>query len=92
MRYEWDAAKAVTNWKKHGVAFASVEEFEWDTALVVADERLDYSETRWLALGLIGKRLSLAVTLRGDRIRVISLRRASRKERKLYDGQSQGQR
>jgi len=60
-------------------------------ALVVPDDRLDYGETRWLALGLIGKQLfSLAFTLRDDRIRVISLRRASRKERKLYDGQNQG--
>lgn len=91
MPYEWDDAKAAINRKKHGVELATVEEFDWDTALVVPDDRLDYGETRWLALRLIGKRLfSLAFTLRGNRIRVISLRRTSRKERKLYDGQNQG--
>jgi uncharacterized DUF497 family protein len=93
MRYEWDAAKAAANRKKHGMDFASVQDLDWDTALIVADERFDYGEARWLALGRIKSQLvSLAFTLRGDRIRVISLRRASRKERALYDEQVQGQR
>lgn len=91
MRYEWDAAKAAGNRTKHGVDFASVEGFDWATALIVADERFDYGEERWLALGLIDKQLfSLAFTLRGECVRVVSLRRASRKERKLYEAQNKG--
>ena len=86
MRYEWDAAKAAANRRKHGVSFNAVLDFDWAVALVVADERVDYREPRWLALGMIGARLhSLAFTIRDDRIRVISLRRASRKERTLYE-------
>ena len=86
MRFEWDAAKAAANRRKHGVGFDAVLDFDWTSALVVADERADYGEPRWLALGLIGERLhSLAFTIRGERIRVIGLRAASRKERVLYE-------
>ncbi|HTQ81934.1 MAG TPA: BrnT family toxin [Pseudolabrys sp.] len=86
MEYEWNAAKAAANRRKHGVGFDAVLDFDWTSALVVADERADYGEPRWLALGLIGERLhSLAFTIRGERIRVISLRAASRKERVLYE-------
>ena len=71
MEYEWDEAKSVANWA---------------TAQVVADERADHGEVRWLALGLLGGHLySLAFTICGRRIRVISLRTASRKERTLYE-------
>jgi len=86
MEYEWDAAKAAENRHKHGVGFNAVLDFDWATALVVADKRVDYGEPRWLALGMIGMRLhSLAFTVRGERIRIISLRMASRKERTLYE-------
>jgi hypothetical protein len=86
MEYEWDAAKAGANRRKHGVGFSVIWDFDWDTSLVVADDRTDYGEPRWLALGMIGERLySLAFTIRGRRIRVISLRAASRKERALYE-------
>jgi uncharacterized DUF497 family protein len=86
MEYEWNPAKAAANRRKHGVGFNAVLDFDWATALVVADERADYGEPRWLALGMIGGRLhSLAFTIRGNRIRVISLRTASRKERTLYE-------
>lgn len=86
MEYEWDDVKAAANKRKHGVGFSIVLEFVWATALVVADDRADYGEPRWLALGLIEGRLySLAFTIRAERIRVISLPAASRKERTLYE-------
>jgi len=66
-----------------------MEDFDWSTAFVVPDERFDYGEDRWLAIGSIGSRLhSLTFTIRGDRIRVISLRVAEPKERRLYHEQS----
>lgn len=93
MEYEWDARKAAANRTKHGVAFDIIEDFDWNTAVIVSDERRDYGEPRWLAIGRIGTRLySLAFTIRGDRIRPISLRAASRKERTLYREQSEGPR
>ncbi len=86
MAYEWNAAKAAANRRKHGVSFNAILDFDWSTALVVTDDRLDYGEPRWLALGMIGERLhSLAFTIRRTRIRVISLRKAGRKERALYE-------
>ena len=86
MAYEWNAAKAAANRRKHGVSFNAILDFDWSTALVVTDDRLDYGESRWLALGMIGERLhSLAFTIRRTRIRVISLRKAGRKERALYE-------
>lgn len=86
MAYEWNAAKATANRRKHGVSFNAILDFDWSTALVVTDDRLDYGEPRWLALGMIGERLhSLAFTIRRTRIRVISLRKAGRKERALYE-------
>jgi uncharacterized protein len=55
-------------------------------ALIVADDRTDYGEPRWIAIGRVGDGLySLAHTFRGEHIRVISLRKASRKERTLYE-------
>jgi uncharacterized DUF497 family protein len=88
VRYEWDDAKAAANLRKHNVAFAAVLDFDWDSALVVRDDRRDYGEERWFALGMVDRRLhSMTFTVRGERIRVISLRRARRKERALYDAQ-----
>lgn len=89
MEYEWDARKAAANWRKHGVAFRIIENFDWATALVIPDERRDYGEARWLAMGMIDRRLYAATfTIRGNRIRLISLRPASRRERTLYSAQS----
>jgi uncharacterized DUF497 family protein len=88
MEYEWDGAKSASNVRKHGVAFEAIEEFDWSTALVVPDERFDYDEDRWFAIGMIANRLhAVTFTMRGDRIRIISLRIAEPKERRLYHEQ-----
>jgi uncharacterized DUF497 family protein len=89
MEYEWDPRKAAANRRKHGIDFSIIEDFDWGTALILPDNRRDYGEPRWLAIGMINRRLhSLAFTIRGDRIRLISLRTAGRKERMLYREQS----
>jgi uncharacterized DUF497 family protein len=89
MEYEWDDAKAAANLRRHGVAFSAIEDFDWSTAFVVTDERFDYGEERWLAIGMIGSRLhSAAFTMRKNRIRIISLRVAEPRERRLYHEQS----
>jgi uncharacterized DUF497 family protein len=85
--YEWDSGKAVANLAKHGVAFFAVATFDWSTALVIEDDRMDYGEARFIAVGFIGNRLYvLCFTYRGLNIRVISLRKANARERKLYHG------
>lgn len=62
--------------------FEMAEEFEFDTAIVRQDRRFDYPEPRFQAIGLIGGTVSFLVfTPKPDGFRVISLRRAKRKER-----------
>lgn len=80
--YEWDAAKAEQNLAKHGVPFDLVERFDWRNAIEAEDTRYDYGETRMQALGTIDGRYHVLVyAWRGERIRVISLRKANRRER-----------
>ena len=81
--YEWDPAKARSNLEKHGIDFTSVSDFEWDTAVVRSSDR--HGETRLTAYGYLKKRIhSLAFTTRGDRIRIISFRKADKRERRYY--------
>lgn len=85
--YEWDRDKSAENLAKHGVAFAEAEDFEWDTALTFPDVRRRYDEPRNVSFGFIGPRLyALVWTPRGTIVRVISLRKANRREIKRYVG------
>lgn len=82
-RYEWDPEKAQSNLEKHGIDFASVARFEWDTAVTRRSDR--HGEPRSVAYGYMEKRLhSLAFTIRRDRIRIISLRKANVREERYY--------
>lgn len=79
--YEWDIEKAAQNLAKHGVPFEAVEKFDWSTAIEAEDTRYDYDETRMQALGMIDERYHVLVyAWREDRVRVISLRKANRRE------------
>ena len=85
MEYEWDKAKRRSNLAKHGVDFADVERFDWTSAIERADTRRPYGERRWRSLGLIDGILHMLVhTRRAQRVRVISMRKASRKEKADY--------
>lgn len=85
MPIEWDEAKRASNIAKHGLDFAAIEAFEWDSALVRADVRFSYGEVRLTAIGLIGNRFHVVVfTVERRAVRVISLRRANRKEIENY--------
>ncbi|RKE38927.1 hypothetical protein B0G76_5290 [Paraburkholderia sp. BL23I1N1] len=81
MQIEFDPLKDQINQGKHGVSLAMAEAFEMGVALVWRDDRFDYSEERFTALGPIGDRIySLAFTMRGETLRAISLRKANRRE------------
>jgi uncharacterized DUF497 family protein len=83
--YEWNEIKRKANLAKHGVDFTAIEAFAWEEALVIPDTRKDYGEPRFLAFGPIDDRLHcLAFSVRGGSIRVISLRKANRREVKRY--------
>lgn len=85
MDFEWDPAKAASNLAKHGIDFA-------EAAQVLGDpdrrERIDprsRGEPRFQAIGIAsGRILFVSYTLRGAVYRIISVRRASRREREAY--------
>lgn len=60
-------------------------EIEWETALVKVDDRKEYGEVRYSALGLIENRVYFAAfTIRGQSCRMISFRKANKREAKRY--------
>jgi uncharacterized protein len=84
--FEWDEAKRRANLGKHGLDFAAMERFDWETSAASPDTRLAYGEPRLIVLGRIDGRLHVLIaTLRGDRMRIISLRKANERERRKWD-------
>jgi len=85
---EWDPVKANENLRKHGVSFTAATRVFEDTFRVEwEDVREDYGEERYVTIGMVNAEvLSVAYTLRGDVIRMISARRASNQEKAQYHG------
>lgn len=83
---EWDDRKAAANQRKHGVSFALAERFPFESALEALDPESDeHGEDRILAIGKIERTFyALCYARRGDKIRVISLRKATAYERRRY--------
>ena len=87
MTYEWDPAKAAANLRKHGVPFAEAASVFLDPmALTFEDPDHSDEEDREITIGVSTKRRVLFVShaARRDRIRIISARKATRKERGQY--------
>ena len=83
--FVWDESKRLQNMRKHGVDFAEIEQFEFETALEADVTLAEYRETRTQALGFAGAKLLVVIyTMRGSNFRIISMRRASRKEKDIY--------
>ena len=82
MRFEWDEAKRAANLAKHGIDFADVPELFSGPMLMGPDTRKDYGEARQIGFGFMcGRLIALAFTKREpDTIRVISARKANRRE------------
>ena len=84
--YEWDPEKARRNLKKHGVRFSdAVTALEDERALTIRDAYSDDKE-RWITLGVdaCGRLLVVVYAWRGERLRLISARRATSRERRYY--------
>ena len=88
MRFQFDPAKAAANLRKHGVSFADAEGVFHDPLAVTIDDPDAEGEGCFVAIGLgnSGELLVVVYALRGDEFRLISARRATRKERKRYEG------
>ena len=85
LQIEFDPAKEATNLRVHGVSLAQAEALLEGFTVLQQDERFNYGETRIIAIGEIaGVEFSCVYTRRGEAYRLISLRRASRKERDVY--------
>jgi uncharacterized protein len=86
MEIAFDPAKNQRNIELRGISFEFAADFEFETALTWLDQRKEYGENRWVALGFLGDRLHALCYLETDEgIRVISLRKANARERRTYD-------
>jgi uncharacterized DUF497 family protein len=85
MEFEWDERKRRTNLAKHGIDFEAAKLMFEGTFIEREDRRRGYGERRIVAYGeASGVVLCVVYTRREDRLRIISVRRARRDERKDY--------
>jgi len=87
MEIEWDAAKAAANLKKHGISFEEGAIALLDPAGLAKEDDASAGESRWVLVGMSAsaRLLTVVYTLRAEgRIRLISARKATRKEASYY--------
>jgi len=86
--FEWDKSKNRNNQEKHGIAFEEAKSiFNDPLSITIYDSEHSSNEDRYIDLGmsLLGRLLVVAYTERGERVRLISCREATRKERMVYE-------
>lgn len=85
MRLDWDEDKRQTNLRKHSLDFVDAETVFDRYTVTIEDVRRAYHEQRFLTFGLLqGQVVAVAHTERADRIRIISMRKASKHEERAY--------
>lgn len=85
MQLEWDERKRRINLRKHGIDFIGCEAIFAGVTKTMLDDRDDYGEERFVTFGLLdGRVVAVVHTESADTIRVISIRKAKRREQKLY--------
>jgi uncharacterized DUF497 family protein len=88
MKFDWDASKAAANLRKHGVSFhEAATVFDDPLAITYADPDHSESEQRHITFGesSAGRLLVVSLVERSGTIRIVSARRATRKERTVYE-------
>ncbi len=81
MRITCDPVKDASNREKHGLSLGDAVHLDWDRLVSMPDNRRDYGELREVGYGLIADRLHCVVFVRqGSGLRIISFRRANRRE------------
>ena len=89
--FEWDPLKAASNKRKHGVSFETATRVFADPNVLIEENHVEAGEQRWQAIGMVEGLVLLAVahTVResdgSETIRIISARKADRKERRSYE-------
>lgn len=90
MEFEWDENKNKSNQEKHGIDFNDAKDiFNDPNRINSEDNRKDYGEKRWIAIGMVANIFFTVVYTIRDAIRIISARRSNRKERQEYNDNKQ---
>ena len=85
VRISYDPAKNERNIRVRGLPFDAAAEFDFEQAMYAIDDRREYGETRYVALGMLGDRLHvLCFVETEDGIRIISFRKANAREVRRY--------
>jgi len=85
MKFEWDENKRKLNLSKHGIDFQDALQIFSGITFTFKDERFNYGEYRFITLGMLrGMVVVVAHTERKDVIRLISIRKATKNEQKLF--------
>jgi uncharacterized DUF497 family protein len=85
MKFEWDENKRRTNLERHGLDFEDAYRVFTEEAYVVEDTRENYGEPRYILTGLLYSRVVIvAFTTHNDVIRIISMRKATKREQNHY--------
>jgi uncharacterized DUF497 family protein len=85
VKIEFEAAKSARNAKERGLSFELAVDLDWDAAHTIEDQRQSYGETRYLAYAPMKGRLHVVCfCIRGGAFRIISFRKANRREESFY--------
>jgi uncharacterized DUF497 family protein len=88
MIFEFDSEKSASNKQKHGLDFDEAQAL-WNDPDFVEIPVQTIDEPRFLVIGMIeGKHWSGVITYRGDKVRIISVRRSRKEEVEIYEGES----
>jgi len=87
MNITWDPNKAEINFKKHGMRFSDAEMVLYDASAMTIEEQIIADEPRYVTVGMdaFGRILAVVYSYRLDTIRLISARKATRRERTKYE-------
>jgi uncharacterized protein len=85
MKFAWDEAKRRANLRKHGLDFIDARDVFSGVTCTIEDRRFEYGERRFITLGMLRDTVVvIAHTETASEVRVISMRKATRHEHKLY--------
>jgi uncharacterized protein len=91
VKIEFDPAKSAKNASQRGSPFELTAELDWDAAHTIEDQRQSYGETRYSAYAPMQGRLHIVCfCIRGGAFRIISFRKANRREEKVYAEEKAG--
>ena len=87
MKFEWDETKRSSNIQKHGIDFKEAHEIFKNPIRINLDNRFDYGEVRYIGLGITQNNIVVIAFTESEEetIRVISIRKATKNERKIYE-------